>query len=375
MNGNPEGSSENLSNGKYPAEQLRQEIRDRQIILSSPPETVNIELTGRCNVKPACVFCYGKNQRGYKDPDSLSMEQLNWYLAFMTRCRRVNDCSYGEPLLYPGLEHLINRLRSSGVEFGFTTNGLLLNEKRSRFLLERADYVDFIVSLNAATLDTYYRLTGQDIDKTIRNLELFTRLNVQLRPQKDLPLCLSYIVVRSNYDEVPEFLRMAVRLGIRKVMLRHLFDLHSNGYTCASFGSVFDYDHERLPLTSYRKLEQDIGAAAEFKNLEIIYLWNEKESFFSEFSERGVDMPCLFPWKFLCVRLLHDMYAPCPFLKKSIASTTSATLDEVWNGQIMADMRRSLGQGKIPEFCLSFGDMCPLVMAQREAGARKKLSC
>src|SRR5688500_2434366 len=113
---------------------LRFEIRRRRSTLSSRPETINIELTGKCNVKPPCTFCVGKNLPTYHEPAHLDLDR---YWPHMLRARRVNDCSYGEPMLAPSFEGVVARLAAAGVKFGFTTNGLLLTERRARFLAER----------------------------------------------------------------------------------------------------------------------------------------------------------------------------------------------------------------------------------------------
>jgi MoaA/NifB/PqqE/SkfB family radical SAM enzyme len=351
-----------------PAERLarlRQEIREARIRLDSAPATINIELTGRCNYKPACTFCVGKNTSGYQEPGNMSSELLDHYWPDLLRSQRVNDCSYGEPLLYPRFDEVIERLAVAGVKFGFTTNGLLLTERRARFFVRHADTVQFIVSLNAATPETYWRLHGQDFGKVIRNVERFVELHRAHRPGEALPLFLSFIVMRSNREEVPGFLRTAMRLGLQHVMLRHLFDLRVGEYSSDNFGQHFAYENERLPLADYLSLEHEVRESAEFAGLEIHATWNGKDSFIAEQAEPGVDIACLFPWKFLCVRPLHDTYTPCVYLKKTIAPPSATSIDEVWNGEVMVGIRRSLAAGDLPDFCMTYGDACPIVLKRR----------
>jgi hypothetical protein len=171
--------------------------------------------------------------------------------------------------------------------------------------------------------------------------------------------------MRSNRHEVPDFLRLAMRLGVEHVVLRHLFDLRIGHFSSDNFGHHFVYEEERLPYADYVTLEREIRGASEFGDLGISYTWNGQSSFIAEQAEAGVDIPCLFPWKFLCVRPLHDGYAPCVYLKKSIAPPSATTLEDVWNGDTMVAMRTSLVAGHVPDFCMKYGDACPLVLEQR----------
>lgn len=171
--------------------------------------------------------------------------------------------------------------------------------------------------------------------------------------------------MRSNRDEVPEFLRTAMRLGVQHVLLRHLFDLRVGEYRTDNFWHHFVYDDERLALADYLTLESEVRGPAEFAGLEIHAAWNDKDSFIAEQAEPGVDIACLFPWKFLCVRPLHDTYAPCVYLKKSIAPPSATSIGEVWNGEMMLEIRRSLAAGNVPDFCMTYGDACPIVLKER----------
>jgi MoaA/NifB/PqqE/SkfB family radical SAM enzyme len=147
-----------------------QEIAQRKTILDSRPSVYNIELTGRCNCNPPCVFCVCKNLPDYVAPGNLDFSIIEKSSASLGRAERINDCSYGEPLLYPQFESLVDKLSAAGIRFGFSTNGLLLNERRVSFLVRHAKNLEFVVSLNAVTPETYYKLVGQDFDAVIEKI-------------------------------------------------------------------------------------------------------------------------------------------------------------------------------------------------------------
>lgn len=345
--------------------------------LSSGPATINIELTGRCNVKPPCTFCVGKNLPDYQEPGHLDWER---YWPQLLKAERVNDCSFGEPLLHPAFEATVERLAAAGVKFGFTSNGLLLDERRARFLAERGPCLDMCVSLNAASRETYFQHHGRSFDKVVSNLERFVALHESLHPGAPMPLVVSFIVMRSNRHEVVPFLRLAGRLGARAALLRHLFDVAAGDFAVNNFGLDFVYERERLRFEEYQEIEAGIRRGPEFSPsdqtwggargarppLELYFAWNSKDAFIAEQAEPGIDIPCLFPWKFLCVRPLHGSFNPCVYLKaKSVAPSPDASFEEVWNGEVMRGLRRSLAKGEIPAFCMANGHTCPLVLERR----------
>ena len=353
------------------ARRLR-EIRAGRVVLRSMPSLINIELSGRCNVWPPCTYCVGKNKPGYEEPGHISKEQLAPYWKYLLAADRVNDHTYGEPLMYPQIHELIDRLGEAGVKFGFTSNGLLLNEKKARLLAKHGEHVEVCISLNAASKEVYFAHQGKDFDKLIANIERFVAIHREARPGRAVPLILSFIVMRSNRHEVMDFIRLSRRLRVKGALLRHLFDLGADAFEAANFGHHFVYGRERLAFEEYQGIEREVRASPEFADgkIELYFAWNGASSFIQEQSEPGVDIPCLFPWKFLSIRPIHDYYTPCVYLKKGIGKPSEMTVEQVWNGEIMQGLRRSLAKGEVPKHCCEHSDCCPLVLEKRAREAK-----
>ena len=347
------------------------EIAQKKVTLDSRPSTYNIELTGICNCNPPCVFCVWKNLPGYTAPGNLDFSIIEKSWASLGRAERINDCSYGEPLLYPKFESFVERLSAADIRFGFSTNGLLLTEKKAEFLVRHAKNLEFVVSLNAATPETYYKLVGQDFNTVIENIKRFIGLYRAEYGDREIPLILSYIVMRSNSDEVIDFLSPAGSLGVKNVMLRPLFDfVVGYHYFCDSFGHDFDYRNEILELDYCRKLENRIKDQPEFSNMNLSYQWSSQDSVVSEMLDKNSAIPCLFPWEFLNIRNLHDMYLPCMFLEDSIGSPSEMSVDDIWNSKTLVEMRESLAGGEIPQFCAEHSSSCPLVLEKGPQASR-----
>jgi hypothetical protein len=56
-------------------------------------------------------------------------------------------------------------------------------------------------------------------------------------------------------------------------------------------------------------------------------------------------------------------------LKKSIAPPSEHRVEDVWNGEIIVGMRTELAAGKVPHFCRTHGDACPLVLESHRPAA------
>jgi MoaA/NifB/PqqE/SkfB family radical SAM enzyme len=356
--------SEERTIGEGRQVEAAEELRQRKIHLTAPPATISLELTGRCNMKPACAHCFGKHAPGYREPADLPQALLDRLWPTLLRSKRVNDCSFGEPLLYPGFEAFVDRIAGAGVRFGFTTNGVLLGERRAGFLVERAALVDFVVSVDAARPRTYAWLHGMPLGPLLRKIEGLTSLNARRRPGAPPPLALSFIVMRSNLDEVVEFLHLARSLGVRDVLLRHLFDVKAGDFGVDRAAGRYAYEAERLSFDEYRRAEVLVRAVPGLQDLAIHVAWNADQAFMAQQAEEACGLRCAFPWKFLAVRSLHDWYSPCPFLKTGFGAPSREAPEEIWNGEAIVAMRRELVAGDLPTRCLADG-ICPLTLAAR----------
>ena len=100
------------------------------------------------------------------------------------------------------------------------TNGTLLDAGLLALLSQvRLSYV--IVSLNAATRDTFLSITGRDMfDRVVENLRTWARFGRE-HPVGSFRVYSSFVVMRSNFRELPQFIRLAQDLGT-EIQLLHV---------------------------------------------------------------------------------------------------------------------------------------------------------
>jgi MoaA/NifB/PqqE/SkfB family radical SAM enzyme len=336
-----------------------EEIKAARTHLESKPIQFNIDLTGRCNINPPCVFCSLKSD-GYQY-DAIDISSVDKYLSFMSRCKSVVDCSFGEPLTHPDFLKLIKKVAENGQDFHFATNGLLLTQKRSDILVEAGENIGFSVSINAATAETYYQLTGQNFDRVIENVKYFIA-KYRDKWGNNPSIVMNFIVMKVNCHEVLDFLKLAHSLEIRSINLRHLFKMAEGSRPRNDFGYRFIYDDEMLSPEEYDSIGNSSKILAKQLGINLIIHWEPADSAIKSLSEPGVKISCLFPWKFLFVQEHSKDVYMCCYSSALAGSVKKNSLEEIWNGNILMEVRNSLINGKIPELCKKQGLSCPLVL-------------
>lgn len=338
------------------------EVRVGAIRLESSPLQVNVELTGICNIDPPCLFCSGKNFGHNYRP--LDVSHLEKYASLLERSEHVNEDSFGEPLSHPGLVEVAERFTANGQTFSFVTNGLLLSPAKADRLAACGPRLGIHVSLNAATPETFFALTGRSFAKVVENVryyvETYRRRNGGAAPD----LILTFIVMKMNRHEVPDFLRLVRDLGAR-ALLAPLHDRPS--VPIGHFGYDFVYTEEMLPYAELRRIGEAATELAASLGISCLLQWDAaRDSAIRGFAEPGVATPCLIPWRFLFLQEHTKKVFGCPYHRHPIGDLSKDELPEIWNGETARSLRRALAAGETPKFCRDHSAGCPLVMAAEE---------
>lgn len=179
--------------------------------LRSLPYVLYLEATNRCNF--ACPYCptgkrFGRPQ-GFKSPELF--RRIADQLA--DRLYMVTFHGWGEPLLSPHLYDAIRLFHDRRVLTLVSTNASLLDEERSRRLIESGlDYL--VVAIDGASAQTYerYRINGR-FDQVIENVRRFIRLRDRMGSRTPY-VEWQFVVFRYNEHEIPEARRLARDLGV-----------------------------------------------------------------------------------------------------------------------------------------------------------------
>jgi molybdenum cofactor biosynthesis enzyme MoaA len=195
------------------------EIRERRTVLRSRPMLLKVLPTLRCNIR--CSMCF-QDHYGSVDIGENFWAEIDQLLPVSHEITFQG----GEVTLDRHFRQFLTSesLRAHPhVRINLITNGTVLDKELSDALnAVRMNYV--IVSVNAATRDTYTRVAKKDLfDRVIGNLRGWIELADQ-HPCERFSVYASFVVMRSNFRELPQFIRLAEGMGAEVQLLNVIGD-------------------------------------------------------------------------------------------------------------------------------------------------------
>lgn len=146
----------------------------------SRPITYELSMTNICNNR--CPYCFGFYERANKK-DSLKKGEAKDIIYQIKRFggKGLTFTGGGEPLCNPYTINAVKYARRIGLDTGFITNGLLINEKIAKSLLKNCTWLR--ISLDAATKEMFkltHGLDGKAFEKVINNIRLLVKIKKAL---------------------------------------------------------------------------------------------------------------------------------------------------------------------------------------------------
>ncbi len=327
--------------------------RERTGEAERPPVCLYLEVTNRCNL--LCETC-PRTFEELEPPADMSWELFTRIVDQVPDVARVVMHGVGEPMLVKALPDMIRHLKRRGTYVLFNTNGTLMQPRRFQELIDTG-LDELRVSLDAADRASYARIRGKDFfDRIVRDVGKFTAYQRQVgatTPRVSLWLT----GLKETIDQLPEFVRLAARMGVMEVHLQRLvFD--EAGYGLATAGnSLFE---------STQAQEREAIAAAEAVAGPLGVTLDASGATEPGLSLRRQDdrawATCRRPWS-LMYFTAHGRALPCciaPFSVRgygnyTLGDATQQDLREIWNSPAYRDFRTSLLSDTPPAPCGNCG--------------------
>jgi MoaA/NifB/PqqE/SkfB family radical SAM enzyme len=341
------------------------ELESGAVALTSLPPLIRIAVETRCNIKPRCVYCdWEKAKLDEAGSDfRFSFAALAELGAFYETAEEIAELGYGEPPMSPEFPRLVEEWSDAGKAFAFACNGQVLGPAVRQPLLGKDIHV--LVSIDAATAESYARYRNDHFDLVIENL---TALCAEKKAHRDLPVVTAtFIAMRSNIGELEAFLDLMRCAGVDAVRMMGL-----DAYTRLlqrdeqRGGARYDYSQERL---SFEELEHFVDRAKEAARRRSIPLYAVTD-FGLERQGNGRPL-CEEPWRAMNV-LNRGIIACCNNKVDRLAEwsdrgdrSVEQFLEDVWNGPVYQELRATLAQGKLPEICRNAGSCSIVARHQR----------
>jgi MoaA/NifB/PqqE/SkfB family radical SAM enzyme len=213
--------------------------------LRSYPLNLGIDLYGKCNIKPPCVYCLWDKMKvleGAHSDVTVDDRTLLSYGPFFKAARNLVNCSFGEPLLHPRFREILELCARNGKFLELSTNGQAFTERTVGALVGKPIYL--YVSLDAATPQTYAKIRNDRWDEIIPKLELLSR---ERKKAGGFPkLFMVFMPMRVNRGDLEAYFELCRRLEADAFVLRPLLYLWNPDIKADRGGYHFDYKKEML---------------------------------------------------------------------------------------------------------------------------------
>jgi MoaA/NifB/PqqE/SkfB family radical SAM enzyme len=330
-----------------------EQIEGRQKQATAAPVCLYLEVTNRCNL--LCETC-PRTFEELEKPADMSFELFRTIVDQVPGLQRAVLHGVGEPMLVRELPDMIRYLKARGVYVLFNTNGTLLREKRFRELIE-CGLDELRVSLDAADAKTYAIVRGRPFfDRIVRDVSRLTEY--QREAGVTTPLVSLWLTgLKETVAQLPDFVRLAARMGVREVHLQRLvFDEAGFGMARAE-SSLFEQTQaeEQQAIDAATTLGQSLGVKLDASGATEPGLSLKRQG---ENPWTG----CRRPWS-LMYFTANGRALPCciaPFSARgyenyTLGDANTQTLDEIWNGPVYQEFRAALMSEAPPKPCENCG--------------------
>ena len=330
-------------------------INSKKFIAQSP-RFFHIGLTTRCNM--SCIMCpvHGRDPpQGKKFAEieapvlARAFEGLN---AFSGSVQRFFLADYGEPLLYPGIFEVISRVREicPHASIHMNTNGALLDEEIIHKIID-SELNEIAISLDAATKGTYEKIRkNSDFDLVVGNLERLVRMKKEYG-KNSLTIHSNFVMLKSNIEELPEYVRLAGGIGVDLIVAIHPFGIFSGD----SSELLLEKNSEggRSVPDNYMDIIREANRIAGKGNFPVAI--SSQQSIGPLFTQRfecrchGASIPHILPD--------GDVF-PCSVLSakgfsknspvKPFGNLNEKTMEEIWQSAEYSEFRSSFFEGRLP---------------------------
>ncbi len=263
-------------------------------IKTRPFTAFQIEPTSRCQLK--CVMCpravFSEEWESGDMPLSV-YEKTSKYFHLV---KNVHLQGWGEPLLHTNLFDMIKIAKAKGCNVSVTTNGVLLTTDVSERLIKYG--MDIVaISISGASKETHESIRmGSKFDHLLINIKAFNNLKQKMR-SKTPKLVISFLMTKTNIEELPEIVNLAKEIGIDEIVATNLDytpsqlqdDLKAFSYSAGdnNFKNFIEITIQqakkiKLPLRIY-PLEMEEVVMCEMNPLRIVFI-----------SHDGCISPCVY---------------------------------------------------------------------------------
>ena len=208
--------------GKLSADKEQTSLLERRKAAENVhPLVLNIANDYACNLHcPSCRKCIHAKNNENEEAEIGSCIDALFGSGWLEDADKLLVGGGGEAFLSPNYKRVIYGGSEKRKSIIIMTNGTLFTESEWEKLQGRYEHIGFMVSVDAATKETYEKVRcGGNFDVLMKNMDFLSGLR---RENKVSSVKVIMIVQKSNYEEIPAFIRWAKSKGFDGVNLSHI---------------------------------------------------------------------------------------------------------------------------------------------------------
>lgn len=181
---------------------------------------IYIEPTADCNLNcKTCLRNAWEEEIGHMELDTY--KQLINDLKEFDDLKRISFWGIGEPLYHPEIVKMVEMASQLSVKTQIITNGLLLDQKISKKLLN-AGLDSLVVSIDGTSPETMEEVrSGANLEEIISNVKAFNELkDKKLKAEAEIGI--EFVIMKSNINELKDLRKLAIELGASFIFLTNL---------------------------------------------------------------------------------------------------------------------------------------------------------
>lgn len=200
---------------------VNREILHRKTSLVSYPNTLLIAHSGRCNIR--CIMCCS-NERYVKEDEKLNALIYTRELPKMLpKLKEIMLTGNGDPFMMRDSREFLQKFNPKqypNVFFSITTNGLLLDARMWQ-TIQHNRFGWISVSIDGASKETYEYIRRPGRWSVLQeNLRMISALR---KKKRFTSFTISFVVMKSNYHEMKDFVKMGFALGCDRILFQRIF--------------------------------------------------------------------------------------------------------------------------------------------------------
>ena len=304
----------------------KDESNSRKIILESSPKAIFIQAAGPCNSH--CVFCSRGSDYEIFNLDVHKKRFEKSLYPFISKAESLILTGSGEFLLLPDAEKILEHFDTCfpHVNKIFSTNGFPLTPQIAEKIVYSKNRYAIHISLHASNAQLHKVLTRTDhFRKILGQLEYL----LDLRRNTGSPtIHLIFVATTLNIEDFPNFIRLASRLKVDKVICyyNYIYVPAQKYLSC-----FFKQELTNKVLVEAEKLTRQLGIEVEMP----------PRFGLEKYPNPGI---CSEPWGQLMINSQGHIL-PC-----DVSGDCSERLDgnnfmEIWNGPYYQNLRKALIKG------------------------------